>query len=64
MMFCRIHFISMEAYKKFNMHTKSLRYAFEAVDVVDVVDDNLVFFADNLPLLSFISEAVVPFSVW
>ena len=50
--------------KKFSMHTKSLRYAFEAVDVVDVVDDNLVFFADNLPLLSFISEAVVPFSVW
>ena len=52
----------MEAYKKFNMHTKSLRYAFEAVDVADVVDDNLVFFEDSLPLRSFNNEEV-PFSV-
>ena len=38
--------------------TKSLRYAFDAVDVVEVVEDNLVFFAESLPLRSFIKDEV------
>ena len=44
--------------------TKSLRYAFDAVDVVEVVEDNLVFFAESLPLRSFIKDEVTFSTLW
>lgn len=46
---------------RFMFLTKSFSGALDVVEVVEVVEDNLVFLADNLPRLSVI-DADVPFS--